>query len=563
MRGKPKRTEKWVGAFVLVLLAFIAGTFVLTGGLFKDFVDAHPVLAKARAFFRISEKPLFIADPANIPPPGPPREMRVARTLLPDALAPGQPKAEPPAALPLRADADAAAAEQAGADPQFVAAVRSANARWLFTRAYKAPAKPAIRAQIADLGDPAAALKAFESRKPADGRALAVGRGGWIAEGRAGFWSGRYYTEVTADDGQSATAETAARALGGLQLAYGGPFNEPEPTTVAQATGPSVPAAPAAGVARFADVPGGRIITPTQIDRYAENLYEKIDGKESAFRAFSVVDLKFGQYADPDTRQSFDVYVYDMAKPINAMGIYMSERVPTAPAVEIGREAYLSGTSVFFWKGQYYVNVLGPVDGGEAATNATRQIATAIAETIADSGEPFWADKLLPAEGRAPNSLSYQATSALGYEFLGRMFFARYEADGKKYQMFLTKAVDAAGAEATYDRFAEATASFDKILAREDLPGGHLFASETPMPGRPSKFAAAFHKGPYFGGVYDSEDQPMAVSRAKALFESLSADDPGDPEAVASTAVEPSGEGESGGHDAAGEGSSEGSEGEY
>lgn len=560
MRGKPRATEKLIGALVLVLTGLLVLVFLLTGGLFKGFVESHPTLARIRNLFGISEKPLFVAEPENLPAPTAPRQVRVAQSLLPASLGGDQLPGGDVRAIGLRTPEDVQAAQHAGLDPEFVKAAQGANARWVYAREYGAGNPAGVRVHIADLGEPAAALKAWESRQPKESRAVAIGRGGWLADGHAGFWAGRYYTEVWTNGEASPAIESLARSLSGMQLAYGGRFVDTTP----QADSQPVRAAPTGagpGPARFAEVPGGRLAPPTKIDRYAENLYEKIDGKESAFRSFSVVDLKFGQYADPDTQQTYDVYIYDMAQPINAMGIYMSERAPSAAALELGREGYVSGTSVFFWKGQYYVNVLGPSEGGDQALDNAKQIASAIAGSIADAGEPFWAEKVLPAEDRVPNSLSYQASSALGYEFLQRMYFARYDAGGKKLQMYVTKAADAQSAKSMYERFAESTAKFDKVVAREDLAGGQMFVSETVMPGRPSKFGAAFSKGPYFAGVYDADGQALAISKAKALFESLSADDPGDPEAAAAAAESSSDEGD-GGHGEPTEGESESSEGE-
>ncbi|HPU27813.1 MAG TPA: hypothetical protein PK458_16660 [Phycisphaerae bacterium] len=546
MRGKPKPTEKRVGAFVLALALLIVGVFLLTGGLLNGIVNASPVLKRAKGWFGISEKPLFVAAPENLPPPAPPRELRVAESLLP--AAPGSELSSPTGAkaFALRRDADAGAAREAGVDAALVEAVKGLNGRWIYTRAYETGT-----ATIADLGDVVAAAKACDARRPEGSRPLSAGRGGWQADGRAGFWSGRYYTEIEAAAGQGANVEALARSLAGLQLAYG-PFpEEPAVTAVAEKSSDPVGGTRTSGAARFAEVPGTSLVAPARIERYAENLYEKINGKESAFRAFFVVDLKFGQYADPEAQQSYDVYVYDMAAPANAMGIYMSERVPSAAAIEVGRDGYVSGTSVFFWKGQYYVNVLGPAEGGEPELNNSKRIAAAIAETIADAGEPFWAETVLPAEGRVPYTFSYQATNALGYEFLQRLYSARYEIDGKKLQIYVTRAVDAAAAKSMFDRFADSTARYDKVVARESLAGGDLFVYETPMPGRPSKFGAAFHKGPYFGGAYDGEDQQLVQSRARALFDTLSADDPGDPEAAAAVKME-SDEEQDAGEDASG-----------
>lgn len=533
MRGKPKSAEKRIGALVLALAGLIVAIFVLTGGLFDGVINQYPALVRARSVFGISDAPLFTVRPENLPQPAPPREVRLAEALLPASLSADGPDGQAVRAYSLRTDADVAAVQDAGVEAAFIEAVRDLNARWIYTRQYGENETTGVRVQVADIGDPAAAMDACKARTPEDGRPLAVGRGGWRMGRRAGFWSGRYYTEVLVSEDQGPALEEMARAMGSVQLAYGGPFIEPAPSVAT--AGPEeveAPVALGAGVARFAEVPGSTLDAPARIERYAENLYEKINGKESAFRAFFVVDLKFGQYMDREARQTYDVYIYDMAQPVNAMGMYMSERVPSAESAEMGRDGYVSGTSVFFWKGQYYVNVLGPPDGGEAELNQSRRIASAIAETIADDEEPFWADQVLPVENRVPHTFSYQAISALGYEFLQRMFFCTYEVSGKQLQMYLTRATDPDAAHTVYARFVESTARYDKELAREELPDGELFVFETPMPGRSSKFGAAFHKGSYFGGVYDGQDHDISVAQAKALFESLSADDAGDPDAV-------------------------------
>jgi hypothetical protein len=60
MRGRPKRTERLVGPFVLALLVFILGSFLLTGGLFAGLVEGSSTLRAAKDVFGISERPLFV-----------------------------------------------------------------------------------------------------------------------------------------------------------------------------------------------------------------------------------------------------------------------------------------------------------------------------------------------------------------------------------------------------------------------------------------------------------------------------------------------------------------------
>lgn len=311
--------------------------------------------------------------------------------------------------------------------------------------------------------------------------------------------------------------DEAARALAERAAARAGP-------TVTSPTAEVATAPPAAGQARFPEIEGGDIAAPVRIERYAENLYEKIDGKEGMFRAFEVVDLRFGQYFDRRGNRSFDVYIYDMGEPANALGIYMTERSGAVDRLEVGRSGYVSGSGAFFWKGRYYVNVLGPGDGGEDALAISRTIAAAVAGTIADDGRPFWAEDALPAEDRVPDSLTYQAGSALGYEFLNRVFLADYLAGRRRFQAFVTRCGGPQEAADVFERFAAAVARYDTLLERRaDEGGGERLVGESL-----GVFTVVFRKGPYVGGIVECEDRALAEQRAAALAARLSAGDAGD-----------------------------------
>ncbi len=288
------------------------------------------------------------------------------------------------------------------------------------------------------------------------------------------------------------------------------------------------------GEARFAEVPRGHVRPPARVRSYTDDLYEKIDGKESMFRSYFFVELRFGQYEDTRGDDLYDVYIFDMGAPANALGIYMAERSRSPGLVEIGREGYMSAANTYFWKSRYYVNVLGPAEGGEAATGTSKQIAAAIADTIPDSGEPFWVESYLPPEDRVPHSLSYQATSALGYEFLGGMFLADYETQGKPYQMYLIKAVDADAARELFEKFAQATAKYDKVISRQAFDGGEMLVGESL-----GIYSVAFCKGVFFGGVIECEYQALAVKRAVVLRDRLPAGESGDVSPSVSPVVKP------------------------
>lgn len=371
---------------------------------------------------------------------------------------------------------------------------------------------------IAACVDPADAAKLSESLKRPGARAMTVARGGWRGESApiGGFWAGRYCTLVTGSPETSADdVEPFARQLAGMQLVYGG-----EPQMI-PSPGPAAPpsAAPPVSPARIADfapVAGGQVLPPARIERYTDNLYEKIDGKEGMFRAFFFVELRFGQYTQAQAQDYFDTYIYDMAEPVNAFGIYMGERSPSAEPWPIGRDGYVSGCSVYFCKDKYYVNVMGPADGGADKLEISKTIAQSIAATIPDSDQPFPLERYFPAEGRTPNTLKYEATSALGYDFLQQVFIADYKTGEKTYKIFLSQTADAGAARARFDKFVEATAKYDKVLSKAADGEDQIMVGESL-----GVFTVAFTKGAFFGGVTECEDQTLATKQAEVVRSGL------------------------------------------
>jgi len=208
-----------------------------------------------------------------------------------------------------------------------------------------------------------------------------------------------------------------------------------------------------------------------------------------------------------------------MGEPVNAFGIYMGERSPTAKAWSLGRDAYVSGSSAFFCRDKYYVHVLGPPEGGDDKLEVSKAIATAIAATIPDTDKPFWVEQHLPAEGRTPNSLKYEATSGLGYDFIQRMFRAEYRVEGKTFQLFVVRAADAAAARVLLDKYTEATAKYDRVVSKETDAQGQKVIGESL-----GFYSVAFTKGVFFGGATECEDQALAVKQAEAFRAKLPAD---------------------------------------
>jgi hypothetical protein len=485
MRKQVSMTERLIG---VVVLAGVAGIVVAV---------LDTVRASDRKLFDLGAKYVRSAEE--------PRESRVAAAMMP-VLANWKMVQRVEAK---RADA---AGDWLG---EHADAFRSNGLVWAYRGRLSSGAGVAASAIVTvfDMGAPENARAICKALRPAGAAECGVGRDGWSAnmgagEGRIVFWNGRYCTEV---DGRGVSAAEAtkaatdiAQAAASIQLSYGLP---PAAPPIAS-TGP-VQKVPTVGGSHFPEVAAGWR-RPVDVKRYdKDTLYEKIDGKAGMFIGYMFVELQFGVYENTSAGEPYDVYVYDMDEPLNAFGIYRLERSRGATTLAIGREGYTSGPSTFCWKGKYYVNVLGPQDKAGAGKRA-EELATAVAATIEDDGKPFWADAVFPRENRKPDSLSYKATDALGYGFLRQVFLADYAVDGKEYQLFVHRAVDAAAAKALFDQY-DAVAGKNAVNRSAGADGAMVVSESLGV------FEAAFHKGPLFAGLTECEDKDLALRQVEAF----------------------------------------------
>lgn len=214
MRETAGTTEKWVGGLVLLILSGVLVAFVVQS--------------------TSNKKHLFQLDEAALKQQQEAREIGVARQMLPSLEG-----------LGWRAVAQVeviAAGELLAALGQDAADLASFDVEWVYRQQYETNTEPR-RKLIVMVCDAATAAQAFGlcgARRAAEAEPLNVGRGGWRVSSdgggaRAGFWNGRYYTELSSPEPAGATMTLAAAAdvIASVQLGYGGPFEAEKllPTT--------------------------------------------------------------------------------------------------------------------------------------------------------------------------------------------------------------------------------------------------------------------------------------------------------------------------------------------
>jgi len=197
------RTEIALGAVLILLLIAIVAAFAIV--------------------VRTDQNYLFDIDPAAYTDDTPSHKLAVAQRMLPPL--PDSPWPDPGQ---LEAFDFETLAEALQDDAESFTAF---EVRAVYRRRYTAKNEPGseLTVLVADAGTPAQAFGLCIARGADASSPLGVGRDSWHSPDsrRAGFWQGRYYTELAASPAEpdsSSALKTAAAVLAELQLDYGASF---------------------------------------------------------------------------------------------------------------------------------------------------------------------------------------------------------------------------------------------------------------------------------------------------------------------------------------------------
>ena len=103
----------------------------------------------------------------------------------------------------------------------------------------------------------------------------------------------------------------------------------------------------------------------------AENLYEKIDGRAESFLQYGVKGMAYTFYHPTgDPSNELQLYVFEMADSLKALGKYGSEKPDEAKVMPVGDEGYTAAGSILFYAGKYYTQIVSTQDDPKFAAFA-------------------------------------------------------------------------------------------------------------------------------------------------------------------------------------------------
>ena len=255
-------------------------------------------------------------------------------------------------------------------------------------------------------------------------------------------------------------------------------------------TWPGPPALPETVAAPAANLP---LSTPTgwprgAIETYDEAaLYEKINGKADAYLAYRFDVLEFAGYTDPARPDVFvDVYLYAFETPLDAFGMYRSQRSSAQAVPTAGGELDLVGTALFAWKGRRYLEVVA--SGPEAEAEA-RTLADRIRGSLEEASPVGFPAGLLDPD---THHAGFQRSGVLGVDGLADAYVATY-ADGTQAAVATMATAEAAARIAV-----EALETFEFLGAPAafEAAGEHVLGVvDAPTPQRAAEVLARLRAG--------------------------------------------------------------------
>jgi len=306
----------------------------------------------------------------------------------------------------------------------------------------------------------------------------------------------------------------------------------------------------------------------------ADNLYEKIDGRAESFIQYGVKGMAYAFYHPTgDPSNELQLYIFEMADSLKALGKYGSEKPDEFKPVAIGSEGYTTAGSTLFYSGHYYTQIVSTQDDpkfanfalelanrvaarqkpggatpppplgagtpspalaaaappppitspsssrGTSASQAVETKPSTVANkptTIEVSPATYFA--LLPAAGRQGEP-KYVAQDVFGYSFLSDVFMADYKDGEVAWQGFLRPYRDDQEAKALLEKYV-AGVKKDGAEVKTIVAEG---ADEMVVSNSIGLVDVVFRKGNTLAGANGATSAPPAEAFARALAKSLPA----------------------------------------
>ena len=162
-------------------------------------------------------------------------------------------------------------------------------------------------------------------------------------------------------------------------------------------------------------------------------LWDYINGAADSYLSYDFEELYIAEYVKGDV--SFKVEIFMHASPLDAFGIYSTERSPGFRFIDLGIQGYHEESLIHFLADKYYVKVRTHETSGDIE-DAMMSIANSVVVSIAGINHFPETLAMFPYKGKKPETEIYIAENFLGHSFLGSAFTTDYLRENKNFKLF-------------------------------------------------------------------------------------------------------------------------------
>jgi len=161
-----------------------------------------------------------------------------------------------------------------------------------------------------------------------------------------------------------------------------------------------------------------------------ETLFDIINGDADLYLKAGFVALESQRFLlNNDSRQSMDLFAYQMNRHLSAFAVFSVRRGREAVPVSLTRFAYRYRKGLFFVHGPFYIEIIA-AEETNLMVDAMHRLAAAFIEANPVEVLPIPELERFPSENRIPGSVVLYPAGGFGFEAFDNLFTARYQVTG-------------------------------------------------------------------------------------------------------------------------------------
>jgi hypothetical protein len=263
--------------------------------------------------------------------------------------------------------------------------------------------------------------------------------------------------------------------------------------------------------------PTGFTVVSGLVTYDADTLYEKIDGRAPLYTESGFEKLFTRLFKnDSNQTQTFELYIYDMAQPKNALAVFSQQKREDVQNISDVDFGYQTTNALFYSLGKYYIELVGSAQSAEllgAMSALAGQIKNALPAGDSVKAEEM---QLLQKAGPQPGSVQFSIDNTFSCKELTNIFSAVIKIDNKPVTIFLSKRPDAKEAAALVGIYSKFLADIGAAEKKISLPTESARCFDFFGP-----FEVIFSNGRFLAGVHEAADTALAEKAAKSLNDIL------------------------------------------